>query len=87
LKHLVLAVFDSKMGQFLPPFTAVALGQASRMFEDAVCSEGSPFKRHPEDYRLFHLGYWDDVTGLFENIEHGQFLREGTDCVPSVARG
>lgn len=81
MKHLLLAVFDVKMGAYMPPFCAVAIGQASRMFEDAVSQAEGPMGRHPEDYRLFLLGHWDDSTGLVDNLTTPQLVREGVDCV------
>lgn len=61
----LFAVFDAKVGAYLPPFCAAAPGQAARMFGDAVRDGQSAFSKHPEDYTLFMLGTFDDGTGDF----------------------
>ena len=44
-------------------FNAVTEGAAQRMIGDMVSSEGHAFNRHPEDYTLFEVGTFDDVSG------------------------
>lgn len=59
------AVFDSKVGAFMPPFFTRSRGEAIRSFQDAVNREGSNFKAHAGDYTLFELGSWDDLNAKF----------------------
>ena len=58
------SVRDAKTECFLPPFIAHTVGQAERMFADEVQRSGSDFSRHPEDYVLFGIGDYDDLSGL-----------------------
>lgn len=64
MKLQVFSVFDSKVGAFATPFFVPTRGAAVRSFMDACRDETLPFKKHPGDYRLFHLGEFDDNAGL-----------------------
>jgi hypothetical protein len=62
----VYSVYDVKMGLYDKPFYQHNKLQAIRSFADAVNDSESPFFKHPEDYRLFELGEYDQDTGLFK---------------------
>lgn len=59
------SVYDEKAEAFIPPFFVPAHGLALRAFKDCVNSKDHHFGKHPQDYTLFYLGEWDDVTGEF----------------------
>lgn len=61
--NLVFAVSDIKAGAFMAPFSAASAGLAVRMFQDAVANRDSVFHRHPDDFVLFQIGTFDDLTG------------------------
>lgn len=63
MKLLIFSVFDSKASAFLPVFMMRSNGEAMRMFQDEVNREGSEFAKHPEDYTLFRVGEFDQLTG------------------------
>jgi hypothetical protein len=65
----VYAVVDLKIGSYSQPFFVPAKGVATRTFTDAVADTSSMLYKHPEDYALYELGTFDDVSGLFENLE------------------
>lgn len=67
---VVCSVFDAAVGAYASPFVARALGEASRGFASACADAQLPFKRSPGDYRLYHLGFFDDNAGRFECLEH-----------------
>lgn len=52
------SIFDRVIGEFAPPFPAPNHVHALRMFQ-----KGLSDVQFPEDYRLFHVGYFDTVTG------------------------
>lgn len=79
----VFAVFDVKVGAYQAPFVAGAVGQAVRMFGDAVQNRESPFNKHPEDYRLFLLGEFEDSTGRLTASEP-QLISEAVAFVGGV---
>lgn len=85
-KYFVCAVFDVKVSSFMAPFLAPALGKASRFFEDMLADQGMPFGKHPEDYRLFHLGSFDEDTGRFENLDAPMLIVDGEQLSAPVLR-
>jgi len=60
------AVYDTKAKAYLPPFFFSEVGQAHRLFSDAVNDPKHVFGTHPEDYSLFEIGLYDDVTAKLE---------------------
>lgn len=63
MKLLLCAVFDSKVGAYSPPFCVKTKGEAIRSFQDACGDDKLPFMKHPQDYRLWLLGEFDDNSG------------------------
>lgn len=63
----VMSVFDRASMVFGTPFFVVAVGAGTRSFRDEVNrkADDNSIYQHPEDYELFHLGSFDDETGLF----------------------
>lgn len=62
------AVYDVKVGKYTQPFLLHSKGEAIRSWVDVVNDEKTNFKKHPEDYTLFHLGEWDDESGMTTNL-------------------
>lgn len=58
------AVRDVKAGYFLPPFLMLTDGEALRAFEEASINPQTPIGQHPEDFQLFFLGDYDEITGI-----------------------
>lgn len=56
----VFSIYDSKAEAYLQPFFVKSVGEALRMFEDAVNDEKHQFHKHLEDFTLFELGVFDD---------------------------
>lgn len=63
-KLLLVAVMDTKVGAFTPPFCCKTRGEAIRSFTDACADDKIPFKAHPGDYVLYMIGEFDDGSGL-----------------------
>lgn len=68
MKLNVYSIFDSKVKAYMQPFMAQTNGQALRMFEDTVRDEKTVLNKHPEDYTLFGIATYDDLTGKYENL-------------------
>lgn len=71
MQLVLVAVRDRALDTFGRPIFAHTLGQAIRSFQDEInrADPNNEMHRHPEDYDLYHLGYWDDQTGEFHNID------------------
>jgi len=66
MKH-IYAVKDLAVQAFGQPFFVRAKGEALRSFQDEVNGRGnaqSAIAAHPEDYELYELGDYDDVSGI-----------------------
>ncbi len=60
---------DSAAEAFMRPFFAQSKGAAIRSFSDEVNGGDSPISQHPEDYTLFELGVFDELTGRLSPTE------------------
>lgn len=60
------AVRDIKAEAFAPPFVVSARGMALRMFSDWCSDPKTMIGRHPEDFQLYQLGYFNESTGFIE---------------------
>lgn len=81
MRLLGFSVMDQKVGAFAHPFFATAIGLAVRMFGDWCNDQGTPLSKHPEDYQLFQVGYFDDESGQFEAAVVPKLVSSGADHV------
>lgn len=79
MKMVIVSVFDAKMEAFGRPFFVPTEGAAMRSFLDEVnrIADDNPMAKHPDDYQLFHLGYFDDADGKFSNVTPPKLLVQG----------
>lgn len=68
MKLQIFAVHDSKLHGFMLPFFQQNVQMAARAFATGANDPGSTLCQHPEDFTLFHLGSFDDVSGQFEQL-------------------
>lgn len=69
--HTVVSVFDRAAQAYGRPFTVPSKGMAIRSFDDEVNREGSDMGKHPADYELYELGFFDDQEGKFVTFTSG----------------
>lgn len=67
MKMKVFAILDTKANAYGTPFFVQSVGLAIRAFSDLVHDERSTVARHPDDFRLYELGTFDDATGKLES--------------------
>lgn len=72
------SVRDVKTDTYSFPFQAPTNSAAIRSFGDLVGDEGNLVHRHPEDYSLYYVGAFDNVTGLPEYDAPPSFLENAT---------
>lgn len=65
---IVLCVMDVQAQAFQRPMFFAARGVGVRMVADEVnrAAQDNLLYMHPEDFRVFELGSWDDKSGLFQ---------------------
>lgn len=59
------SIFDNKALQYHAPFFVSTDGAAVRAFSDLANDLNSNIGRHPSDYSLFNVGFYDDQNGQF----------------------
>lgn len=59
----LFSVYDTKAAVFSNPFTSVNKFTAIRDFQNAVNDPQSNISQYPDDYILYELGSFDDITG------------------------
>lgn len=82
MKMEIVAVRDRATEAYAQPIFVPALGVAIRSFQDEVNREdpNNNLNLHPEDFALFHLGTYDDNTGLFDTLEAPVGLLTGSQA-------
>lgn len=65
----VVSVFDAKSGVYMTPFVALTIGEAVRIFEDAVKDDKTLLNKHPADFVLYHIADFDDVAGEYVSLQ------------------
>lgn len=58
-----------------PPLFVIHIGSAIRDFGDQCKDKTTKLGMHPEDYELYHVGEWDDVTGNFHTPSHANDMQ------------
>lgn len=58
------SVFDRKAEVFCPPYPAPTPGVAERQFKEAVNDPKTVINQNPEDFVLYEVFEFDDMTGL-----------------------
>lgn len=69
-KLMVYTIKDTKAECYLQPFTFRTDGEAIRAFDDTVQRDGTPIHDHPEDFCLFKVGEFDQLSGVITSVDH-----------------
>lgn len=77
----VFAVQDVVAKVYGSPMLFTHVGEATRDFGDAVKNPKTMISAHPEDYRLYCLGEFDDVKGIFTTHDP-EMVCNAIDFVP-----
>jgi len=76
MKLELLAVFDRAAQAYARPMFLPSIGVGIRSFTDEV-NRNDPENNlcnHPDDFDLFHLGSFDDITGSFDLLEFPELV-------------
>lgn len=63
---LMFSIYDTKTGIYGTPFFMQHAGQAIRAVQDLCDDMSTIVARHPADFALVQLGYFDDNNSGFE---------------------
>lgn len=82
--HGLYCVRDKVADAFIPPFLLPTDGMAVREFTHACQLPDHKFGIHADDYSLFKVGSFDDVTGVVTAFVEPLFLIAARNCVTKV---
>ena len=92
MKLFLFAVHDSCSKVYDRPWVARSEGEAIRAFGDIASNADHPIGQHPEHYKLYRLGTFDDNKGVIDpeppcHIANAQDLvRESQTIAPGALR-
>ena len=76
---LAFATFDEVAGVFGSPVFCANKGLAVRAFQDACAQKSSPLYSHASDYKLYHIGEFDTVTGALTSCPQPVFMHNAVE--------
>lgn len=84
----VMSVFDSASALYGQPFYVPAIAAAVRSVSDEAnrAAADNPLYQHPDDFELFHIGDFDDVSGLLTAVSPCVRVARVKDLVQSSAK-
>ncbi len=65
----LFTIFDSVAERYMKPFWGTNIASAIRGFGDACMDPESPFFAHVEDYFLYQIATFDEITGEVTALE------------------
>ena len=77
----IFSINDVKAASFGQPFFAMNKGIAVRMFSDLVNDKNSMVSKHPDDFKLYMLGEFDDNSGGLSPVAQPEFLHSASEFV------
>jgi len=77
------AIYDSKAEAYNQPFFRLKHGVSIREFSEVANDEKSNISKNPEDFTLFHIGSYDDSTGLLTPLSTPSSLGLALEFVKS----
>ncbi len=84
MRHRAFSIFDQKAKAYMTPFYMSEVGMATRAFTDMVNKDDHPMSAHPEDYVLFEVGQFDDVSGQVSAYEGPELVVTALQVVDGV---
>lgn len=64
MKLQIYSIFDSATQGYIQPFFMQSEAAARRAFKNAASEVDHDFNKNAQDYTLFHLGEFDQSTGI-----------------------
>lgn len=70
-------VRDVKTGIYEVPLAQISHGEAERTFQSLLKDSNSKISKYPEDFELYYLGDYDNLTGTVIPNSSPQFIMNG----------
>lgn len=84
MKKVLCSIRDVKAEAWSPPLTFASRAQAVRAFGDVVNDASSEYGKHPEDYTVFAVALFDELTGAIEVLPQPESLAVGVNLIREV---
>lgn len=81
MEHKIYSIRDSKAEVFNPPFFKKTHGEAERDFTTLCNDDKSTVFKYPDDFDLYHMGIYDDVSGKILPLDTPQHIVKAVQCV------
>lgn len=78
-------IYDIKAEVYLPPMVFRSLGEAERVFSDICHDKNSGISKHPEDYKLFEMGTYNDEDCSIISLQVPRLLVHGSSLVSGAS--
>ena len=82
-KTILFAVRDSKAGFYGVPFSKRSRGEAERDFVSLRRDQQTKVAQFPEDYDLFEVGEYDELSGKITAYETPKHMMKAIDIAMS----
>ncbi len=69
MKLEMFTVYDDKALAYLRPFFSPTVATALRSVKSAAEDATHDFSKHPHDYMVYHIGYFDEDTAEVGRLE------------------
>lgn len=79
--YSVFSLRDIKAAVWSQPFYAVNDAVGVRVFSELARDLNTVVGRHPADFQLYQVAYFDDQTGAFTNVTPPNFLCLAADTL------
>ena len=71
----ILSIYDNVAKIYEPPFTEKNTGTAIRRIQDLIQNNpNSPYAKFPDNFALYHIGYFDPEDGSILDIEPSHII-------------
>jgi len=77
----LFSIQDVKVSVFYPPVVLLNENDARRMLHDVVSNPETIISKHPDDFRLFKVGEFDDNSGVLSSLAQPVFIANAIDFV------
>lgn len=68
MTHKIFTIRDTKAEMYNTPFFQKSVGEAERNFKTLVNDSKSTVSQYPEDFDLYYIGDYDDLTGKINEL-------------------
>lgn len=74
MKAIMCSILDITTSTFREPFYAMNEADARRAFK-YIMESNDLMKKNPSDFELYHVGMWDDETGIYDISNTGEITK------------